>query len=66
MEHRWYKRWRFVLDVQLPAVSGVHRLKAFVVHSCEQGVSLMFCVIENKDRHLLVRYFTEINQQRGE
>lgn len=104
MEHRWCKRWRLILDVQLtsqcgtecvastrnvsmdgmfveappdslgvakqvhvqlPTAAGVRRLKALVVHSCELGVGLMFCAIENKDRHLLARYLTEINQQRG-
>jgi len=55
-----------LFHVQLPAAAGIHRLKALVVHSCEQGVGLMFCAIENKDRHLLARYLTEMSQQRGE
>lgn len=52
--------------VQLPLAAGLRPLKALVVHSSEQGVGLMFCAIQNKDRHLLARYLTEINQQSGE
>ena len=105
MEHRWCKRWKIELDVQLagqgaevatarsrnislvgmfveiapaslgdlkilhvqlPTAVGIRRQEAFVVHACEQGVGLMFCAIENEDRHRLARHLAEICQQGGE
>jgi len=52
-----------LVHVQLPAAAGVSRLEALIVHSCEQGVGLMFCAVENRDRHLLARYLAETDQQ---
>lgn len=103
MEHRWCKRWKIELDVQLkgqgarvvsarsrnicldgmfveiapaslsaqklvhiqlPTAVGIARQEALVLHACAQGVGLMFCAIDNEDRHQLARYLTEVNQQR--
>lgn len=45
-----------VVHVQLPTVVGVRRLKALVAHRCEAGVGVMFCDIDNEDRHRLAMY----------
>jgi PilZ domain len=105
MDHRWCKRWKLVVDVQLtsqcgtacvastrnmsmdglfveappdslsaakqvhiklPAAVGIPRLEALVIHAGERGVGLMFCAVENQDRHLLARYLAESGQQMGE
>jgi PilZ domain len=52
-----------LVHVQLPAAAGIPRLRALVVHTCEQGIGLMFCAVENRDRHLLARYLTETDKR---
>ena len=53
-----------LVHVQLPAAVGIPSLEALVVHTCEHGVGLMFCAVENRERHLLARYLTEIGLNR--
>lgn len=48
-----------LVHVQLPAAVGISSLEALVVHTCEHGVGLMFCEVDNRDRHLLASFLTE-------
>lgn len=55
-----------LVHVKLPAAAGVPRLEALVVHTCEQGVGLVFEAVDNQDRRLLARYLSESGRGSGQ